>query len=359
MFIVAVHGGAGFHDKTSEKSIKRALKSACERSLKVLEIGGTAVKAAEEAICVLEDDGDLNAGFGSNLTHDGTVECDASIMNGSNNAFGSAGAVSGVKNPISLANKIMENVSLPQALGRIPPMMLVGRGAIEFAINSQLSLVSPASQISPNAQAEWEIWKSRLEDSGQDKSARDVHFFDRQDTVGAVTHDSTGVMAAGVSSGGLLLKHPGRIGEAAVFGAGCWANSPPSETSGMACSVSGTGEHVITSSLSRTLADVLENSKTGDTHGVLEDILANKFHRAVQLSGSHEANAGILLLSKEARDAGTSSCRLWCAFTSRSMAIAYASSIDRKPAKILRRDKPGSGDSPTLYITALPLSRDK
>lgn len=44
------------------------------------------------------------------------------------------------------------------------------------------------------------------------------------DTVGAVVFFG-GKISAGVSSGGTFLKHPGRVGQAGVYGTGCWADS--------------------------------------------------------------------------------------------------------------------------------------
>jgi len=46
----------------------------------VLRSGGTAVDAVEMAIKVLEDREITNAGYGSNLAMNGTVECDATIV---------------------------------------------------------------------------------------------------------------------------------------------------------------------------------------------------------------------------------------------------------------------------------------
>ncbi|EJD02887.1 N-terminal nucleophile aminohydrolase [Fomitiporia mediterranea MF3/22] len=231
-WLIAVHGGAGYHstDTPSERAVKYALRSACSSAIEILKNErGESTSAAERAICVLEDDACLNAGYGSYLTIDGNVECDASIMNGATHEFGSVGAVQGVKNPVSLASAIMQNSTEPQPLGRVLPLTLVGPGAHAFAESSGLQLIDPNSLISEQARREWEKWKTRFESSvtsvqgpnipecrsrnftfATTSEAESSHL---EDTVGAVACDMSGRMAAGVSSGGLLLKYPGRIGE--------------------------------------------------------------------------------------------------------------------------------------------------
>jgi taspase (threonine aspartase 1) len=170
----------------------------------------------------------------------------------------------GVKNPIRLARRILGHSRIPDRLGRIPPLTLVSNGAHAFAKSINLPLVPPESLITPRAEQQWRTWKARLESSapadvGLDEDPVGLHAF--QDTVGAVAWNATsGEISSGVSSGGILLKYPGRIGEvhpslrsygvnsrleqAAVFGAGCWAKAESSTADGrkrpgMACSVSG------------------------------------------------------------------------------------------------------------------------
>lgn len=60
-----------------------------------LNNGATAVEAVELAVKVLEDKDITNAGFGSNLAMDGTVECDATIVDhyGRSGAVGAAGCM--------------------------------------------------------------------------------------------------------------------------------------------------------------------------------------------------------------------------------------------------------------------------
>ncbi|KAH9892580.1 N-terminal nucleophile aminohydrolase [Cubamyces lactineus] len=360
--IIAVHGGAGIHARSqiSDAEIKKALRMACTRAL---ARGDKALQGVVEAVTVLEDEECLNAGYGSNLTLSGDVECDASIMDGNTGDFGAVGAVGGAKNPIALAHKVLQYSRMPDPLGRIPPLLLVSKGAEDFARIRGMTC-SPESMITPRASLEWQKWKGLLEtaqaastEAGIPPPGQGSHspclegFRDRQDTVGAVVMDEASLMAAGVSSGGLLLKHPGRIGEAAIYGAGCWA------TPHTACSVSGAGEYITRAALARTVCEAVEAAgDDGDIHSILDAILGEQFHRVCLQRGETSPQAGVLLLVKELDDDGHQKPRLWCAFTTESMAIGYASSSSPKPsAMILRRPARTSGTSASVYIAALPL----
>lgn len=91
------------------------------QAIQNLKTAGNTLDAVVEAVIVLEDSPLTNAGFGSNLTMEGTVECDASIMDGTTLQFGAVGAVSGIKNPVSLAKSLCEQQSTKISYGRIPP----------------------------------------------------------------------------------------------------------------------------------------------------------------------------------------------------------------------------------------------
>jgi len=131
----------------------------------------------------------------------------------------------------------------------------------------------------------------------------------------------------------------------------------------MACSISGAGEYIMRTGLARTIADVLrprrENAEV-DVHELLIKTLSTCFHDPVVARGDTHPNLGVLLMTKEAEESGVVIPRLWCAFTTQSMAIAYANSETLTPkAKILRRPKTFQPDLATnaspVYITALPL----
>ncbi|KAL4080345.1 nucleophile aminohydrolase [Scleroderma yunnanense] len=287
---VAVHAGAGNHGRTSEHSVKLVMKRACMEALRLASPAGVDVLSiVERAIVELEDDHDLNAGSGSNLTLDGAVECDAAIMDGRTGDFGSVGAVSGVKNPIKLASAILDQSRKPDRLGRIRPLTLVSSGAHSFAIKKRLETVPPESMISSRASMDWCKWVERHNKAGEAETPEleaipeDVP----QDTIGAVAWDNCGNVAAGVSSGGLLLKDSGRVGQAAIFGTGCWAQQSSDGQAGMACSISGSGEHIIRAGLARAIGDALQVAKNPggaeeadvDVHDVLITTLTEQFCR--------------------------------------------------------------------------------
>ncbi|KAJ6499065.1 asparaginase [Mycena sanguinolenta] len=435
---VVVHGGAGVHSKTSEAEVKQVLRLACIQTLAStsaapLESGSTfpsALDLVEHSIVSLEDASILNAGYGSNLTLSGTVECDAALMDSRAGDFGSVGAVSGIKNPVRLARLILEHARVPDPLGRIPPLTLVSHGAHAFAEQYMMGedgrplIVPPESLVTPRAKKTWEVWKTRLEaalsstsewsvgsgplvPSAEDFMApeeeaegdeMDLHAM--QDTVGAVafvssvpssTNSTNHSIAAGVSSGGILLKHPGRVGEAAVYGAGCWAQAPVDDPRqkrklGMACSVSGAGEYIVRANLARAIADALndasacsstaeEDEEDIDVHAVLQRVLAEEFWSMLILllfvvnpnqchtvpahsPANPDPSAGVVLLTTE-KEEGKIVARLWCAFTTPSMAIAYASSDNPLgKALILRRPKSVESrpnDRPRIFVTGIAL----
>jgi taspase (threonine aspartase 1) len=120
---VAVHIGCGTYNGGNNKKYGDLMKYACRVAMRILENNGNAKEAVKMAISVLEDSELTNSGYGSNLTKQGTVECDASIMCGQSGSWCGVGATIGVKNPIQLANHMMQSRSLgTYSLGRIRPM---------------------------------------------------------------------------------------------------------------------------------------------------------------------------------------------------------------------------------------------
>lgn len=153
--------------------------------------------------------------------------------------------------------------------------MLVSQGARTFAASNDVPTCDPTTLVAPRCASEWAHWNKMLSDilPSIPKQEPDAEM-PMQDTVGAISWDSNGKLATGVSrfvivlvcscahlirSGGLLLKYSGRIGEvrkwydrhgspvntpkAAVFGAGCWSQWQSDSRIGVTCSVSGLVYH--------------------------------------------------------------------------------------------------------------------
>ncbi|KAL2139741.1 hypothetical protein VTI28DRAFT_4750 [Corynascus sepedonium] len=158
---IFIHAGAGYHSAVNEKVHLQACTDAARIGMSFLKAGATATQAVEAAIRCLEDKEITNAGFGSNLNIDGVVECDATIVDHLGRS-GACGAVAGVKNPISLAKKILDTSSRPLSLRRIPPNLLVGPGAKDFAEEHALKTVRNEFLVSRNAKDRYLRWKEDL-----------------------------------------------------------------------------------------------------------------------------------------------------------------------------------------------------
>jgi beta-aspartyl-peptidase (threonine type) len=219
---IAIHGGAGGNAATWDEEKRQAkldgLKSALEAGRLILVDGGTAIDAVEAAVRVLEDNRHFNAGRGAVLTSHGTVELDASIMDGSSLACGAVASVQKIKNPIALARRVMTQT---------PHVLLVGEGAEEFARQQAIPWVDPDYFISA-------VSGTVEPDAPHSGDPSGSTFETRIGTVGCVAFDRHGNLAAATSTGGTSRKMPGRVGDSPIIGAGTYAAND-------CCAVSGTG----------------------------------------------------------------------------------------------------------------------
>jgi beta-aspartyl-peptidase (threonine type) len=217
---ILVHGGAG--DVPDERIALHI--AGCEKAAaagaEVLANGGSAMDAASAAVIALEDDPLFNAGTGACLTSEGTIELDAAIMNGADLRAGAVAALPPFKNPIAIARRVMDKTR---------HVLLAAEGAALFAESEGFARASLESMITEHA-------RKRLEQV--------------RGTVGAVARDANGHVAAATSTGGMVNKLPGRVGDSPLIGAGTYAD----DTLG-ACSTTGHGEAMIRVCVAKTAVD--------------------------------------------------------------------------------------------------------
>ncbi|EGY16341.1 threonine aspartase [Verticillium dahliae VdLs.17] len=172
---IFIHAGAGFHSHQNERVHLEACNDAATMGMKFLRSGASATEAVEAALRVLEDKEITNAGYGSNLSIEGTVECDATIVDYLGRS-GACGAAPNVRNPICLAKLILDKSNQPLTLRRVPPNILVGAGAKGFASEHGMQTVPNDSLISKNARDRFLRWQDDLlraeEKLKQDESCR-------------------------------------------------------------------------------------------------------------------------------------------------------------------------------------------
>ncbi|KAJ2786796.1 hypothetical protein GGI15_001251 [Coemansia interrupta] len=229
-----------------EKELRSGLYKATERGYAVLKKGGSALDAVEEAVRALEDNPLFNAGKGSVFTIDGVNQLEASLMDGKSGAAGAATLLTTVKNPISLARKVMES-------GR--HVFMCGPGAEKYAMEQGLDMVHSSYFWTKHRWEQHErgffspqtvelLHPEPIVDSTASSNPSEL----TMGTVGAVAIDSMGHLAAATSTGGMSNKWNGRIGDTPVIGAGTWADR------NVAISGTGTGELFIRQGTSRYVA---------------------------------------------------------------------------------------------------------
>lgn len=346
---IGVHVGAGNHSCNLQAKYEQLCRKACKKGIEVLLNGGTSLEAVTLATQVLEDSALTNAGYGSNLTWDGTVECDASVMDGFHLQSGAVGSVSGIKNPVAVARLICDKQREPLSLGRVQPCLLVGNGASEWASRNGVTLVNPASLISERALKLHQHYMKRLDKYENHLKNLALKKRDRLDTVGAICVDGAGHTAAACSSGGVVLKHSGRIGQAAVYGSGCWAEDGRLNGSvpGIAVTTSGTGEDLIKTSLARETARSLQMASCPSVS--IHHTINNNFLKSPHLKfkSSKERLCGVIALQKFCDKDEVEF--LW-GHTTHSMGVGYMSTNDSKPTSRMSRLPDGRSSGSTVVV---------
>ncbi|CAL9056677.1 unnamed protein product [Musa banksii] len=249
---IALHGGAG--DIPLSFPVEgRAPREAALRHC--LELGVAALKAnrppldvVELVVRELENSPCFNAGKGSVLTTNGTVEMEACIMDGNTKKCGAVSGLSTVVNAISLARLVME---------RTPHIYLAFDGAEAFAREQGVETAHSSHFITPenverlkNAK---EAKRVQIDFTEPIKGTIPSSIGDSQiGTVGCVAVDGHGILASATSTGGLVNKMAGRIGDTPIIGAGTYANSY------CAVSATGKGESIIQATVARDVAALME-----------------------------------------------------------------------------------------------------
>lgn len=217
-YVLAIHGGAGNVTPeriTPDKQVlyQQRLTEALTAGEKILKDGGASIDAVMAVVQMMEECPLFNSGKGAVFNADGKNELDASIMDGKTMKAGAVAGVTTIKSPIGAARRVMDSSA---------HVMLAGVGAEEFARLQGLEMVDPSYFYTEESWQEYLKVKAKVEANG------------RKGTVGAVALDIHGNLSAATSTGGMVFKKYGRIGDSPIIGAGTYANNE-------SCAVSCTG----------------------------------------------------------------------------------------------------------------------
>lgn len=195
--------------------------AANEAAWEVLKNNGRALDAVEAGVKVPEGDpNERSVGYGGRPDRDGRVTLDACIMDEFSN-IGSVACLEHIKHPISVARAVME---------KTPHVMLVGEGALQFAL---LQGYKKENLLVEASEKEWKEWLKT-------SNYKPVANIENHDTIGMIALDAAGNLSGACTTSGMAFKMHGRVGDSPIIGAGLYVDNEIG-----AATATGHGEEVI------------------------------------------------------------------------------------------------------------------
>ncbi|GAA3562132.1 N(4)-(beta-N-acetylglucosaminyl)-L-asparaginase [Snuella lapsa] len=209
-----------------------------EAAWKTLTGGGTGIDAVEAGVRVSEGDPkERSVGYGGLPDREGKVTLDACIMDSDSNC-GSVAFLQGIKHPISVARKVMEET---------PHVMLVGQGALNFALSKGFK---EENLLTPESEKDWKKW---LEKS----KYKPVINIENHDTISMLALDENGNLSGACTTSGAAWKLHGRVGDSPIIGAGLFLDNEVG-----AAAATGLGEAVIRTAGSAMVVEQMRMGKS-------------------------------------------------------------------------------------------------
>jgi N4-(beta-N-acetylglucosaminyl)-L-asparaginase len=204
----------------------------------IISMGGRAIDAVEKGVQVPEaDPSNQTVGYGGLPDRDGHVTLDACIMD----EFGKAGSVCGLEHimhPISVARLVLE---------KTPHVMLIGEGALKFALDNGFK---KENLLTENSKKDWEEWLKKAE-------YKPVINIENHDTIGMLAMDKKGNFGGACTTSGLAYKMRGRVGDSPIIGAGLFVDNEIG-----AATSTGLGEVVLRTCGSFLVVELMRQGRT-------------------------------------------------------------------------------------------------
>lgn len=245
-----------------------------EAAWRILSQRGSALDAVEKGVRVQEDDPkDQSVGYGGRPDRDGYVTLDACIMDHQYNC-GSVAFVQGIKNPISLARAVME---------RTPHIMLVGKGAEDFALSigiKQENLLTEESELA---------WKNWLIES----EYKPIVNIENHDTIGMIALDEFGNLSGACTTSGMGFKMHGRVGDSPIIGAGLYVDNEVG-----AATATGHGEEVIRVAGCHLVVELMKQGNS--PQAACEEAIRRIIHKIeIRKKNPKDLQVGFIALNKQ------------------------------------------------------------